>query len=124
MARPSKCRKVCSLPENREFIPAVCGREQRIIIITVDEYETVRLIDREGFSQEDCGKYMGIARTTVQMIYNSARKKIAEALVYGASLRIEGGNYRLCDGKEHECGCGGCRKHRGNCAGKCAEKGE
>ena len=116
MARHSKCRKVCSLNENREFSPAVCGEDRRKITMTVDEYETVRLIDYQGFSQEDCGKYMGIARTTVQMIYNSARKKIAEALVKGAPLRIDGGNYRLCDGSEHECGCGGCRKHRG-----CAE---
>ena len=81
----------------------------------MDEYEAVRLIDNEGFSQEECSGYMSIARTTVQQIYDSARKKIARALVEGLPLKIEGGDYRLCDGKEEYCGCGGCRKHRRGC---------
>ena len=80
--------------------------------MTVDEYETIRLIDKEGFSQEECGEYMQIARTTVQQIYMNARKKMAEVLVGGLPLRIEGGDYQLCDGKEYACGCGGCKKHR------------
>ena len=112
MPRPKKCRKVCSLPGNREFLPANCGRDGTVIIMTVDEYEALRLIDKEGFSQEGCGKYMRIARTTVQQIYNSARKKIACALVDGRPLKIEGGDYRLCDGEEAFCSCGGCEKHR------------
>lgn len=57
---------------------------------------------------------MQIARTTMQMIYGSARKKIAEALVCGLPLKIEGGDFKLCDGKEEYCSCGGCRKHRRN----------
>lgn len=112
MPRPSKCRKVCCLPRAVEFVPAEGGKEEAVVVMTVDEYETVRLIDRQGFSQEECGAYMRIARTTVQQIYTSARRKMAEALVDGLRLRIEGGNYRLCDGKERVCGCGGCRRHR------------
>ena len=80
--------------------------------MTVDEYETIRLIDHECFSQEECSGYMRIARTTVQLVYNNARKKIADALVDGRTLRIEGGEYHLCEGKEAYCGCGGCRRHR------------
>ena len=49
----------------------------------MDEYEAIRLIDRQGFSQEECSSYMQVARTTVQMIYNSARQKLAEALETG-----------------------------------------
>ena len=58
---------------------------------------------------------MKIARTTVQQIYDSTRKKIAHSLVEGLPLKIEGGDYRLCDGKEDYCGCGGCLKHRRLC---------
>ncbi|MDO4555519.1 MAG: DUF134 domain-containing protein [Lachnospiraceae bacterium] len=111
MPRPRKCRKVCSLPGNTEFVPKNGGRNQPVIVMTVDEYETIRLIDKQGFSQEECSNYMKVARTTVQLIYMSARKKIADALVDGMPLRIEGGDYRICDGKEEFCGCGGCRKH-------------
>lgn len=112
MPRPRKCRKVCSLPGNREFFPVNCAGDKAVVIMTVDEYETLRLIDKEGFSQEECGKYMQIARTTVQQIYNSARKKVADSLVNGQPLKIEGGEYQLCDGGEAFCSCGGCEKHR------------
>lgn len=111
MPRPCKCRKVCSLPPAREFAPVngVCRGE---VTLTVDEYETLRLIDNEGFSQEACGAYMQVARTTVQQIYTAARAKLARALVNGSALKISGGNFKLCDGREAECGCGGCRRHR------------
>lgn len=110
MPRPRKCRKVCRLPRINEFIPT--HDSDGSVTLTVDEYETLRLIDKEGFSQEECAGYMRVARTTVQQIYNTARHKLAEALVDGLSIRIEGGDYTLCDGKEHQCGCGGCRRHR------------
>lgn len=116
MSRPRKCRKVCQLPAAREFRPAGEFPCKAAVILTVDEYEAIRLIDRQGFSQEECGAYMQVARTTVQAIYNSARKKLADALVGGLSLRIEGGDYQLCDGTEEYCGCGGCRRHRRRCA--------
>ena len=105
-------RKVCCMPKNTEFVPAENYEENKVIIMTVDEYETIRLIDKEGFSQEECGEYMNVARTTVQQIYNNARRKIARALVEGVRLRIEGGDYKLCRGEETFCGCGGCQRHR------------
>lgn len=110
MPRPRKCRKVCRMPSVSEFCPV--GFAGQWVTLTIDEYETVRLIDREGFSQEECAGFMQVARTTVQQIYNTARHKIACALVEGAGLRIEGGSYTLCSGEERECGCGGCQKHR------------
>ena len=113
MPRPRKCRKVCRLPKINEFRPM--GEIQQFITLTVDEYETIRLIDKEGFSQEECAKYMQVARTTIQLVYNLAREKIATALVLGYGLRIEGGTYELCDGKESQCNCGGCSKHRQRC---------
>ena len=64
MPRPVKCRKVCQLPRASEFRPA-CGSDC-IVTLTVDEYESIRLIDKEGFSQEECAHYMQVARTTAQ----------------------------------------------------------
>ena len=116
MPRPKKCRKVCQMPPIREFRPVCEGESEEEVTLTVDEYEAIRLIDRQGFSQEECSAYMQVARTTAQMIYNSARKKLAAALVEGLPLRIEGGDYQLCDGNEEFCACGGCWKHRRSCA--------
>jgi len=111
MPRPKKCRKVCCLPESNRFGPLNnMSKDNCSVIMSVDEYETIRLIDLEGFTQEECSEQMHIARTTVQRIYNDARKKLAESLVNGKVLRIEGGDYKLCDGShEQACGCGGCR---------------
>ena len=111
MPRPPKHRKVCHFPQSLSFSPADPAAEKKPIVLTVDEYETLRLIDREGCSQEECGEWMGVARTTVQLIYASARKKLAEMLVDGRPLQIAGGNYRLCDGAE-TCGQNLCYKQR------------
>ncbi|MDY5483413.1 MAG: DUF134 domain-containing protein [Clostridium sp.] len=112
MPRPRKCRKVCCLPENDGFAPIRGGDELAPIILNVDEYEAIRLIDREGFSQEQCGEYMHIARTTVQQIYAAARKKLADALVEGRPLRIEGGDFTLCNGNSEAYGCNSCHRKR------------
>ena len=55
---------------------------------------------------------MQVARTTVQQIYTCARKKIATAIVDGLSIRIQGGNYQICEGGRNYYGCGGCKKRR------------
>lgn len=115
MARPIKWRKVCCLPANNRFGPLDSFvAAQTHIIMTVDEYETIRLIDLKGFTQEECAAQMNVARSTVQGIYIEARKKLAESLVNGKILLIEGGEYRLCDGIGSGCGRG-CRRHE--CAG-------
>ena len=98
MPRPRKSRMICHYPQSLSFIPNEKPDGKEPVILSVDEYETLRLIDREGLSQEECGQQMGIARTTVQLVYTSARRKLAEMLVEGRVLRIEGGDYRLCDG--------------------------
>lgn len=112
MARPRKWRRVCSLPENNKFGPLNSPSDtMNDVHMTVDEYETIRLIDLEGFTQEECAGQMHVARTTVQSIYAEARKKLAESLVNGKVLLIEGGEYRLCEGLGNGCGRG-CRRHR------------
>ncbi len=111
MPRPMKWRKVCCLPESNRFGPLDSpADEKNYVNMTVDEYETIRLIDLEGFTQEECASQMHVARTTVQGIYIEARKKLAESLVNGKVLLIEGGEYQLCDGLGNGCGHG-CHRH-------------
>lgn len=113
MPRPMKWRKVCCLPKNNRFGPLNKPADpEQFLKMTVDEYETIRLIDLEGFTQEECAGQMNIARTTVQGIYAGARRKVAQSLVNGKVLLIEGGEYRLCDGYGHRCGGVGCRRNR------------
>lgn len=111
MPRPIKRRKVCMLPDQNRFGPLgpsdIAGDA---IIMTIDEYETIRLIDLEGFTQEEAAQQMAVARTTVQGIYAEARHKLAQTLVNSCALILEGGEYELCDELVQNCGPG-CRRH-------------
>ena len=123
MPRPVKCRKVCHFPNVLEFFPADDAEKKTPIVLTVDEYETIRLLDKKGYSQEQCAASMQVARTTVQRIYEIARKKIADALIDGYPLKIEGGDFKICDGQSSNCGLGGCYKQELH-QKYAAEKGE
>ena len=117
MSRPKKWRRVCCLPKINSFGP-LNNVYNSFIIMTVDEYEAIRLIDFEGMKQEECAVNMNVARTTVQAIYENARKKIADSIVNGKKLIIEGGEYKLCEDVEicrfRGKGCGRGRRRRGN----------
>ena len=110
MPRPKKCRRICDYPQTPSFVPAEMPEPRNAVILTLEEYETIRLIDKEGLSQEQCGDFMQVARTTVQQIYSSARKKLADVLVDGLPLRIEGGDYQLRNGGNRACGYRSCYK--------------
>lgn len=111
MPRPRKWRRVCRMPDSQSFGPLDGNSEERkVIVMTVDEFEAIRLIDLEGLNQEECAQRMAVARTTAQAIYNSARVKLAECLVKGMELSINGGDYILCD--EGHIGCGHCHRRR------------
>ena len=90
MPRPRKCKRVCGMPLCSRFGPL--DREPTgLVEMTVEEYETIRLMDLEGLSQEACAESMGVARTTAQRLYNDARAKLARCLVEGVALTIAGG---------------------------------
>ncbi|MBR4231748.1 MAG: DUF134 domain-containing protein [Oscillospiraceae bacterium] len=98
MARPQRCRRICSLPEYTHFEPV--GRppcDGEYISLSLDEFEAVRLMDYEGCTHEQCASVMQISRTTATEIYESARRKLAEVIVSGRPLIIGGGSVRLCD---------------------------
>ena len=100
MPRPSRCRRICAAPRVETFCPNGCA-EGESILLTLDEYEVIRLVDLEQQTHEQCAMQMDISRSTVQEIYESARYKIAACLVHGKPMRITGGNYRICGGQEH-----------------------
>lgn len=113
MPRPRKWKKVCALPESTLYGPI--KEEQRIsemVTMTVEEFETIRLIDQEGLTQEESAQRMDVARGTIQRLYTDARSKLAESLINGNILKIEGGDYTLCDENERRHGCGNCRRNR------------
>jgi len=90
MPRPNRSRRIERLPDYRSFSPDDVKASQ-VVYMTVDEYETLRLLDNEGLTQAECATRMNIARTTVTSIYDSARRKVADTLVNGKRLVITGG---------------------------------
>ncbi len=96
MPRTTKCRKICCFPDYYSFVPEEADAEKmETVLMSLDEYETIRLLDHEGLNQEECALRMGVARTTVTAIYESARKKLVGAVVEGKRLRIAGGNIEI-----------------------------
>ena len=81
MARPPRCRRIGGYPDHWSFSPEEDGRPAEEEILLLDEFEAIRLIDREGLTQEQAAERMGVARTTVTAIYDSARRKLARVIV-------------------------------------------
>ncbi len=93
MPRPENNRFVRKPPIYSEFKPAgVAGRNLENIVLTIDEYEALRLADFQGLSQEEAANEMGISRPTFTRIIEKARKKLVEFIVKGKFLKIDGGN--------------------------------
>ena len=100
MPRETKCRRVCSIPENLRFIPE--GSADDVIVLTVEEVESLRLCDLESMDQDMAAERMNISRGTLQRILYSAHKKTAEALCLGREILIDGGHFEL---SEARCDC-------------------
>ena len=79
MPRPPRCRQICGVPQVDTFCPNGCENTEPILL-TLDEYEVIRLVDLEQQTHEQCAAQMDISRSTAQEIYESARSKIAAYL--------------------------------------------
>ena len=99
MSRPQKVRTVCCEKEI-DYGP-IDQHAQGSVKMTIEEFETIRLIDYEKLSQLESSELMKVSRTTVQSIYETARYKISDALMNGKSIIVRGGNYKLCDKEEY-----------------------
>ena len=104
MSRPVKVRRICEEPKFKRFAPEGVD-SVKTEVLTIDEYEVLRHVDYQKMTHEECAIQMDISRTTVTEIYESARFKMADALINGKALCIEGGNFRICDGGECKKDC-------------------
>ena len=96
MSRPIRCRRVGFNPEVTYFKPrGIPLRHLQEIILHMDEFEAIRLKDLLSLEQEDCAQKMGISQPTFHRLVSSARKKIAQAIIEGKAIKIEGGVYRV-----------------------------
>jgi uncharacterized protein len=107
MPRPRQCRRVEGLPSAAYFkprgVPLVMLEE---VALAVDEFEALRLADLEGLYQEQAAEKMGVSRQTFGRAVESARRKVADALVNGKALKIEGGDYMVMGMRTFTCsGC-------------------
>ncbi|MCY2930149.1 MAG: DUF134 domain-containing protein [Planctomycetota bacterium] len=133
MPRPICCRRVAASPPRGLFKPAgVRCADLEEVVLSVDELEALRLADLEGLYQEQAAGLMNVSRQTFGRIVESARKKVAEMLVKGKALRIEGGVIEMARMRKFQCaqcqqewevpfgggrpvrcpGCGGADVHR------------
>ena len=123
MARPKICKNICAMPDYYEFTPVTEEKEEfETLSMSLVEFEVIRLIDKMNYTQEQCADQMGVSRPTVQILYDGARKKLAEFLVEGRTLKLEGGSYRLCDREHRNCKREYCCKERELQKMKCDEE--
>ena len=111
MVRPQKSRLVNIDPRINYFKPrGVPMIDLEQVELTVDELEALRLADFLGMSHEEAGQQMGVSRATFGRIIEQARKTVADALIHGKAINVEGGNYRRVDPAENRLFlCEGCK---------------
>ena len=107
MARPTKWRKIEHIPAIPYFVPSETDvAELPENILKLEELEAIRLKDLEGLEQGECAVRMEVSRPTFQRILLSAREKVADSLINGKMIRIDGGNFtrNICPIQCKDCG--------------------
>lgn len=106
MPRPFCSRRIAGRPAAPVFKPiGIPLRDLEVVLLTLDEFEAIRLADLDGCYQELAAAQMQVSRPTFSRILEAAHRKLADALVHGKALRIEGGpvqmeRFRCC--REHD----------------------
>ncbi len=97
MPRPCKCRRVREMPNVNYFKPIGIPLYQlKECVLSVEGFEALRLADWEGLGMDEAAQRMGVSRHTFGRILRKARHSVAEVLVFGHALRVEGGTFSLC----------------------------
>ena len=100
MPRPPRCRRICGAPQVDTFCPDGCG-DSEPILLTLDEYEVIRLVDLEQQTHEQCAAQMDISRSTVQEIYEIARRKMQRVLSTGNHCTSPGETTASAEDRRH-----------------------
>ncbi len=113
VGRPKSCRRVKEMPKVRCFKPqGIAGINLGEIVLSVDEMESLRLADLEGLYQSEAARRMNVSRQTFGRIIDSAHRKVAEAIIHGKSIVIEGGvvmkGEEVGQNVQDSCMCGQC----------------
>lgn len=128
MARPQHNRKICNPPKMQGFKPfGIPAKNLQSVDLLFDEYESIRLLDYEGLTQEQAAEKMEVSRPTLTRIYEKARKTMAKAFVEGKMIVIKGGNvqfdsmwyrckkcFKLIEGLENHVHCKNCDSYGNN----------
>lgn len=104
MPRPRKCRRIENPPDARSFRPAggkICPKKS--VVLFIDEVEALRLTDLDGLSQEEAAVRMEVSRQTVSRLVGEAHRKVADAIVGGKSIVIEG-REQIMEKRQFKCG--------------------
>jgi len=100
MPRPKCCRNICGVPDKNYFKPRGIPISQlEEVVLSLDEYEAIRLADYEELYQEEAAARMNISRQTFGRIIEAAHKKIADVMINGKALKIEGGEVAMNETK-------------------------
>lgn len=98
MVRPKKDRLVGFNPKINYFKPrGIPVLDLEEVCLTIDELESIRLADLEDMTHESAGSQMGVSRATFGRIVQCARKTLADAIINGKAVRVEGGSYKMMD---------------------------
>jgi len=96
MVRPRRIRRISFQPEVTYFKPAgIPMINLRETVLSFEELEAIRLIDRERLEQNQAAKKMKISQSTLSRLLREGRKKLADAVTKGYSIKIQGGNFRM-----------------------------
>jgi predicted DNA-binding protein (UPF0251 family) len=109
------------MPDKNYFKPrGIPASELEEVVLSLDEYEAIRLADYEQLYQENAAAQMNISRQTFGRIIESAHKKVAAVLLFGKALKIEGGEVSV--GKKKQTACPECNKALNLGSGSSREK--
>lgn len=102
MVRPKRIRKMTNPPHFKGFKPIGPPEENNPVVLNYEEYEAIRLSDFEFYGHLEASRIMEVSRPTYSRIYESARRKVAEAFVLGKAILFEGGKV-FFDTEWHSC---------------------